>query len=173
MVRKFSALEIRLMRPEDAEAISRAFDQIGWSKPVEQFLRYLTQQEEGSRVCWVATVEGEFAGYVTLKWDPDSPGLAGTGIPEILDLNVLPKFRRRGIASRLLNCAEEKAAERSKVVGIGVGLHPGYSAALRLYVMRGYVPDGLGVTYRDRYVREGEVLPFDDNLTLHFRRDLS
>lgn len=100
------------------------------------------------------------------------PRVGWTGIPEILDLNVLPEFRRRGIASRLLDHAEEAAKERSRVVGIGVGLHPGYNAAQRLYVKRGYVPDGLGVTYGDRYVEMGELVRFDDELILHFRKEL-
>ncbi|MFA5891920.1 MAG: GNAT family N-acetyltransferase [Actinomycetota bacterium] len=78
------------------------------------------------------------------------------------------EFRRRGIASRILDHAEEVAASRSSIVGIGVGLHPGYNAAQRLYVKRGYVPDGLGVTYDDRYVKEGEQVHMDDKLVLHF-----
>jgi hypothetical protein len=41
-----------------------------------------------------------------------------------------------------------------------------------LYVKRGYVPDGLGVTYGDRFVQEGETLPFDDSLVLHFTKEL-
>jgi hypothetical protein len=58
------------------------------------------------------------------------------------------------------------------VVAIAVGLHPGYNAAQVLYVKRGYVPDGLGVTYGDRFVQEGESLPFDDSLVLHFTKRL-
>jgi len=53
-----------------------------------------------------------------------------------------------------------------------VGLHPGYNAAQRLYARRGYIPDGLGVTYRDRYVREGEQVVFDDDLVLHLIKAL-
>ena len=41
-------------------------------------------------------------------------------------------------------------------VAIGVGMHAGYNAAQRLYVLRGYVPDGRGLTYGDRYVGEYE-----------------
>ncbi len=86
---------------------------------------------------------------------------------------MLAQFRRRGVASRLLDRAELEVSRRSRVAGIGFGLHPGYNAAQRLYVRRGYVPDGLGVTYDDRFVREGEVLPFDDSLVLHLTKDLA
>ena len=166
-------LTIRRLREDDPLVISQAFDDVGSVKPVEQYVRYVEEQRNGSRDCWVAHVDGDFAGYVTLVWEPKYPGIAGSGIPEIQDLNVLPAFRRRGIATHLLDRAEEKARTRSNVVGIGVGLHPGYNAAQRLYVKRGYVPDGLGVTYKDRYVVEGEHVPFDDDLVLHFTKELS
>ena len=167
-----SALDIRSLRRADARALSAAFAAIGWTKPAEQFVRYAAEAENGTRTSWVATVNGEMAGYVTLLWDSDYPGIAGLGIPEIRDLNVLPQFRRRGIASALLDRAEGAAARRSAVVAIGVGLHPGYNAAQVLYVKGGYIPDGLGVTYGDRFVQEGESLPFDDSLVLHFTKEL-
>jgi GNAT superfamily N-acetyltransferase len=167
------SLDLRPLRTADAETLSAAFTTIGWSKPVELFVRYASEADAGSRTCWVATVNGEMAGYVTLRWDPDYPGIAGRGIPEIQDLNVLPRFRRRGIATAMLEIAEAEAARRSDVVAIGVGLHPGYNAAQVLYVKRGYVPDGLGVTYGDRFVQEGETLPFDDSLVLHFTKQLA
>jgi GNAT superfamily N-acetyltransferase len=167
-----SALDIRALRSADASALSAAFTSIGWSKPAEKFVRYAAEADTGSRTNWVAIVHGEMAGYVTLRWDPDYSGIAGLGIPEIQDLNVLPQFRRRGIASALLDRAEAEAARRSPVVAIGVGLHPGYNAAQVLYAKRGYIPDGLGVTYGDRFVKEGESLPFDNSLVLHFTKEL-
>jgi GNAT superfamily N-acetyltransferase len=167
-----SGLVIRTLLETDAVVLSAAFTAIGWSKPAEQFVRYAAEADAGTRTNWIATVNGEMAGYVTLRWDPDCPGIRGLGIPEIQDLNVVPRFRRQGIASAMLDQAEAAAAERSEVVAIGVGLHPGYNAAQVLYVKRGYVPDGLGVTYGARFVEEGETLPFDDSLVLHFTKEL-
>jgi GNAT superfamily N-acetyltransferase len=167
-----SGLDVRALVGADAVVLSAAFAAIGWDKPAEQFVRYVAEADAGSRTCWVAIADGEMAGYVTLRWDPEYSGIAGRGIPEIEDLNVLPRFRRRGIASALLDRAEGVAAGRSAVVAIGVGLHPGYNAAQVLYVERGYVPDGLGVTYGDRFVQEGETVPFDDSLVLHFTKSL-
>jgi len=99
-----------------------------------QFQRYLAEQAAGSRSCLVATVSGHFAGYVTVNWVPTYPGFVDMKIPEIQDLNVLPPFRRKEIATMLLDRAEPEVACRSDVVGIGVGLHPGYNGAQRLYV---------------------------------------
>jgi GNAT superfamily N-acetyltransferase len=168
-----SDVEIRPLRADDAVPISSAFAAVGWAgKPVEQYQRYFSESLTGSRDTWVATIDDEIAGYVTLVWEPRYPGIVGRGIPEIQDLNVLPGFRRRGIATKLLDEAEEAAAVRAAEVAIGVGLHPGYNAAQRLYVLRGYVPDALGVTYNDRYVAERETVLFDDDLVLHFTKTL-
>ena len=58
-------------------------------------------------------------------------------------------------------------------------LHPaanplgaGYNAAQRLYVLRGYIPDGRGVTYRDQYVGQYVQVMLDDDLGLHLTKQL-
>ncbi len=166
------AVQIRALKESDPETISHAFRNIGWGKPVAQYRRYLAEQAAGNRICQVATVAGQFAGYVTVNWKPPYTAFAELNIPEIQDLNVLPEFRRKGIGTRLLDWAEEEIALRSDIAGIGVGLHPGYNAAQRLYVKRGYVPDGRGVTYRNRYVEEGMQVAMDDDLILHLTKRL-
>ena len=115
-------------------------------------------------------MDGQFAGYVTLVWQPSYPPFRAEGIPEIQDFNVLPAFRRRGIGSALMDAAESAAAERTGVVGIGVGLDPDYGPAQRLYVLRGYVPDGRGIAWRDSTVSYGEQVIVDDDLVLYFTR---
>ena len=162
--------QIRSLNDSDAQVMTAAFSSIGWVKPIAQFQRYLAEHAAGSRICLVATINGHFAGYVTVNWVPIYPGFVDMKIPEIQDLNVLPPFRRKGIGTMLLDRAEAEVARRSDVVGIGVGLHPGYNGAQRLYVKRGYIPDGLGITYRDRYLREGEQVVLDDDLVLHLTR---
>jgi len=165
-------VQIRPLNESDAEIISAAFQGIGWGKPVAQYQRYLAEQAAGSRMCFVSTIDGQFAGYVTVNWTPTYSLFAEQKIPEIQDLNVLPGFRRKGVGTRLLDRAEEEIALRSSVAGIGFGLHPGYNAAQRLYVKRGYIPDGLGVTYRNQYVEEGMQVVFDDDLVLHLTKHL-
>ena len=114
----------------------------------------------------------EFAGYVTVNWRPAYAGFADLNIPEIQDLNVLTTYRRKGIASRLLDRAEGEAARRSGAVGIGVGLRPGYNAAQRLYVKRGYIPDARGITYQNRFMKEGASVVLHDDLVMHFTKPL-
>jgi ribosomal protein S18 acetylase RimI-like enzyme len=166
------AIQIRSLDQHDLPVVPAAFANVGFVKPEAQYQRYLEQEAAGTRTCLVATVDEEFAGYVTINWRPTYPGFSELGIPEIQDLNVLPPFRRRGIASRLLDLAEAQTARGYCAVGIGVGLHAGYNAAQRLYVLRGYIPDGRGVTYRDQYVGQYVQVILDDDLVLHLTKQL-
>lgn len=160
------------MRRDDPGPLAAAFADAGWNKPPALFERYLDEQQSGRRLAFAAEADGRLAGYVTLVRQSAYAHFQELGVPEIVDLNVLPMFQRRGIGTRLLDRAEEKASEMACQVGIAVGLHPGYNAAQRLYALRGYVPDGRGVTYKNRYLSEGDNVPLDDNLTLHLLRVL-
>jgi GNAT superfamily N-acetyltransferase len=163
---------VRDMTAGDPAEIAAAMAELGWDKPLSQYEGYLDEHRRGTRHVFVATVDGVFAGYVTLRWVSDYPGFAADGIPEVSDLNVLPSRRRRGIGNALLDAAEALAATRSDVVGLGVGLLADYGAAQRVYVRRGYLPDGRGVMYHDRPVAYGERIPIDDDATLKFTRRL-
>ena len=63
--------------------------------------------------------------------------------------------------------AERLAAGRSATVGIGVGLGPDYGPAQRMYVLRGYVPDGAGSAWRGRPVGWGDSVTVNDDFLLH------
>lgn len=163
---------IRPLREADAALLSAAFAAIGWSKPSSLYQRYFSEQQSGARHVFVATAAEAFAGYVTLSWRPTYPSFIEEKVPEIQDLNVLPQFRRAGVGSALLDAAERHAATRVAAVGIRVGLDQGYAAAQRLYVRRGYVPDGLGLARGDRTVAFGEQVVVDHDLLLSFTKQL-
>jgi GNAT superfamily N-acetyltransferase len=161
---------IRSMDESDPETVSAAFTALGWHKPPALYRRYLVEQEEGQRLTFLAEWRGEFAGYVTLLWVSDYRPFAERQIPEISDLNVLPPYRRQGIGNALLDRAESAASARSKVVGIGVGLYSDYGAAQRIYVRRGYFPDGRGIMYRNQPVEPGAAVRIDDEAALMLTR---
>jgi GNAT superfamily N-acetyltransferase len=162
---------IRPLRDDDPVIISAALTALGWDKPVSQYERYVEQQRAGERSVLVATVDGEYAGYVTVWWaEPRYEPFRG--IPEVQDFNVLPKYRRRGIGSGLMDAAEALVAERSPVVAIAVGLYADYGSAQRMYVRRGYIPDGKGIMYDNQPVPPGEMLRNDDDATLQFTKTL-
>ena len=163
-------LQIRALEARDIPIIAEAFAAIGWDKPASQYERYLAEQDAGERPVLVAFLDGEFAGYVTVKWLSHYPAFADANIPEIADFNVLPQYQRRGIGTRLMDGAERLIAERSAVAGIGVGLIADYGAAQRLYVLRDYVPDGAGMTYFDKPVNYLDPIAADHDLGLYFTK---
>ena len=165
-----SEYAIRVLRDGDPVGISGAFTAVGWDKPVELYEKYLADQRAGTREVLVATVGDEIAGYVTVWWESSYEPF--DGIPEIQDFNVLPQFRRRGIGSGLMDAAEARVAERSAVVGIGVGLYADYGSAQRMYVRRGYIPDGRGLIHDGKQVPPGEMVRNDDSATLMFTKSL-
>ena len=55
---------------------------------------------------------------------------------------------------------------------IGVGLHSGYGSAQRMYVKRGFVPDGSGVWFRDKPAQPYGQVENGDDLVLYFAKRL-
>lgn len=163
---------IRHMDPSDADWMAEGFRNMGWSKPDGYFQQIYRQQQAKDLVVLVAQAGDQYAGHLKIVWHPSYPGFRERGIPEIQDLNVVSQFRRNKIATQLMDRAEEIVSETSGLVGIGVGLHPGYNAAQRMYVLRGYVPDAQGLTYDDQYVEQGAMVRLDDRLILHLVKEL-
>ena len=165
--------QIRELAAGDVPSIVAAFASLGWPKPASLYARYLEEQAAGARDLRIALVDGAFAGYVTVKWQSSYAPFQEAAIPEIQDFNVLPERRRNGLGSALLDEVERRIGRRSKLAGIGVGLDADYGAAQRLYVRRGYVPDGRGVTWRNQRLRHGDRMRVDDDAVLWLTRDLS
>lgn len=166
-------IELKRLKKEDATVISSAFDEMGWNKPVEQYIRYFEEQSQQLREVIVAWKGSAFCGYVTINWNPHYKQFKTLQIPEIQDFNVLLKFRRQGVGTQLMDRAEEMVAARFPVVGIGVGLYDGYNAAQRLYALRGYVPNGLGVESHGKPLKYGDQITVDDSLILYFTKSLN
>ncbi len=159
-------IKIRLLEEQDICKIVAKFRENDWIKPALTFETYLEEQQLGERIAWVAECNSEFAGYVTLKWCSEYKSFQDKNIPEVMDLNVLPKFRNRGVGSVLLETAEKEAEKRNDAVGLGVGLYADYGNAQKLYVKRGYVPDGCGITYKYQCVNPDATVQLDDDLVL-------
>ncbi|HME72345.1 MAG TPA: GNAT family N-acetyltransferase [Myxococcota bacterium] len=157
---------------DDSGHLCGAFLGTAWERPLTHFDLLLAEQESGLRTVLVARVDDQLVGHASIFWSPAYPYFRSHIIPEIQDLNVVPHARRRGVASRLLDEAERRVSVNHAQVGIAFGLHPGYGAAQRLYVTRGYIPDGQGIFWRDHYPGEGESVVLDDDLILHLVKPL-
>jgi GNAT superfamily N-acetyltransferase len=164
--------QIRLLEAGDTQPIANAFQALGWNKPAAQYARYLLEQQAGVRTVFVALINNAFCGYLTIAWQSDYPPFREGNIPEIQDFNVLPQFRRQGIGTQLMETAERAVAAHSAIVGIGVGMYPDYGAAQRLYVLRGYIPDGRGLFSNGEWVKPGMQVVVNDDLVLYFTKRL-
>jgi GNAT superfamily N-acetyltransferase len=152
----------------DVQRLSDAFVR----KPRSLFDGYLAEHREGQRTVLVARRADRSCGYLTIFWRP-VPLLPGDRVlPVIRDFNVVNDLQRRGIGSRLMDRAEELVGAVSDTIGIGVGLHLYYGTAQRMYVKRGYIPDGRGVFYHDQQAEVGQAVRNDDDLILHFTKRL-
>lgn len=163
---------IRTLTERDCVTISQAFSEQGWQKPIAQYRRYLQESIAGTRTVLVAERAGHFAGYITIVWVSDYPPFRSEHIPEIVDFNVLIRYRRQGIGSLLMDAAEQLIAQRSAIAGIGVGVTADYGAAHILYIKRGYLPDGRGIVQSGRQLAYGDHAVVNDDLELLFTKRL-
>jgi GNAT superfamily N-acetyltransferase len=163
-------ISIRELKAEDCLVMANAFTAQGWNKPASKFEQYLAEQKIGQRLALIAEFEGAFAGYLTVVWESDYPPFREASIPEIVDFNVLLKYRRRGIGTVLMDSAEKSISGRSDIAGIGVGLMSDYGNAQILYVKREYIPDGRGIYANGRWLEYGDQLTVDDDVTLYLTK---
>ncbi len=165
-------IEYRQMLESDIAQMDEGFIAQGWGSRRAVLEKYYREQQEGKRYVVFAEVDGVAAGYATLlPEDPHGP-FAGKRLPVVNDFNVLEKYQRHGIGNGIFDRIEQIAATLSDTVTLGVGMHPGYGSAQRLYVKRGYVPDGSGLWYQDRHLAAGENCKNDDDLVLYMSKAL-
>lgn len=163
------ALRIRAMCSDDVHALATAFLAQGWHDREEALLHYLADQNVGARQVFVAEYAGCPVGYVTLTPLAKNGPYAGKH-PEICDFNVLEDYQRRGIGSALLSAAEQAAEKMADAVTLGVGLHRGYGPAQRMYVKRGYIPDGTGIWSNNKPATPYASVKNDDDLILYMKK---
>ncbi len=166
-----STIKIKLLETNDIPNLAAAFLNTVWHTPASHFEKSLAAQDKGEIVFLIAYLNNAVAGFVFIKWLADYPPFAAQSIPEIRDLRVLAELRRRGVATALMDEAEKRIFKRSKFAGLGVGLYADYGPAQRMYILRGYVPDGRGLMYNNRPANPGHDVFVDDELLLFFTKE--
>ena len=162
---------IRKMQESDIKDLSRGFISQGWPSRGEVLARYFLEQESGEREVLVAEIDGAVAGYVTILPSAKHGPFAEV-YPELSDFNVFEPFRNQGVGNQLLEEAEKRVKLISDKVTLGVGLHSGYGPAQRLYIKRGYIPDGSGVWYRNQPLEMNAVCEDIGELVLYLSKIL-
>ena len=160
---------IRNMIKSDIESLSHGFMNQGWPGREEILARYFLEQESGEREVLVAEIDGVVAGYVTILPSAKHGPFAEV-YPELSDFNVFEPFQNQGIGNLLLEEAEKRVKLISDKVTLGVGLHSGYGPAQRLYMKRGYIPDGTGVWYQNQPLEMNATIQNNDDLVLYLSK---
>ena len=163
---------IRSLEERDAQAFTDGEIAQGWHASVDKYLYRLRDQAEGKCISLAAEYKGCAAGYINVYPNAKGGPFGDQGLPEIVDFGVLEKYQRMGIGRRLMDTAEKIAAEYADKVYLAVGLHAGYGSAQRMYVKRGYVPDGSGVWYGDAVCPPYSDCCNDDSLVLFLSKKL-
>ena len=162
---------IRKMQESDIQDLSRRFISQSWPGREEILARYFLEQECGEREVLVAEVEGALVGYITIL-PCAKQGPFAEIYPELSDFNVFEPFQNQGIGNLLLEEAEKRVRLTSDKVTLGVGLHSGYGPAQRLYIKRGYIPDGTGVWYQNHQPAMNAVCEDIGELVLYLSKNL-
>ena len=172
MIYRSGEILIRDMNEADPAYFTREERLQGWHADESKLKGRLEDVKSGLCVSIVAEYRGEPAGYVNIYKTGTGGPFAESGLPVIVDFNVLEKFRRRGIGTALMDEAEKIALQYADTVWLGVGLHAGYGSAQRMYVKRGYIPDGSGVWYGDKLCEPYADCVNDDDLVLFLSKKL-
>ena len=162
---------IRKMQTSDVKELSQGFINQGWPGREEILARYFLEQECREREVLVAEVGGTLAGYITIL-PCAKQGPFAEIYPELSDFNVFEPFQNQGIGNLLLEEAEKRVRLISDKVTLGVGLHSGYGPAQRLYIKRGYIPDGTGVWYQNHQPAMNAICEDIGDLVLYLSKDL-
>ncbi len=165
-------ITIRDMIESDAQTFTDEEIAQGWHATIDKYLEHMQHRREGRAVVLTAEWHGSLAGYINIYPNSGWGAFANQGLPEIVDFGVLEKYRRHGIGGRLMDVAEQIAAEYSDTVYLGVGLHSGYGSAQRMYAKRGYIPDGSGVWYGESVCKPYSACVNDDMLILYMTKKL-
>ena len=170
---KDEELVIRNMEESDAQVFYDEYTAQGWHSEVEYYLMRMREQAEGKCVALTAEYQGHPVGAVYVYLTVNEGPFKGNGWPIIVDFGVLQKYQRKGIGNRLMDVAEQIAGQYADTVCLGVGLCDAYGSAQRMYVKRGYIPDGSGVWYQDKPCIQYEtVCTIDDDLILFMSKNL-
>jgi len=160
-----SNIVIRIMNYDDITPICKADNDES-----EENERYLTNQlaNQDKQECsaLLALYNGKIAGYLFLYYKCKWGGMANRNLPGVVDLIVFDEYRRNGIATALMNVAENIAKIHSDKIYLDVCLNSEYGPAQRFYIKRGYIPDGNGVYYEEKICETNAVCKNDDELTL-------
>jgi len=166
-------MEIKII---EREGIAEAIDEITplfFSQDRTEVERNFEGHAEGNSSSVIGYQDGEPVGIITIRWECRYPPFKEQNIPLIQNIEIRWDKRGQGIGNELMEHTERYIATRSSRAGICVGIFDAYGPAQRLYVKRGYIPDGRGVCHPQEPLKEGETITVDHDLLLWLTKDLT
>jgi ribosomal protein S18 acetylase RimI-like enzyme len=131
-----SGWTIRPVRTDDAAALRRMREEAGWD--LEKVPAWIGASLAGERPTWVAEIDGQTVGMVSLELvDPDPEVADGREVAAVTSLSVLASAGRRGLGRALTVFAEDQARARGVRV-LTLNTRPTNAAAIALYEGLGY-----------------------------------
>ncbi len=165
---------IRFLKKTDFDDLNKDFGILSeYKNPMSKWEGYFKQQESGNRVVRVVEINNKVIGIGTLKFVSDYPFFYSNKIPEINDILIDSHYQKKGLGKALIRALEKIAKKMGhSKIGLAVGLYHSYGKAQRLYSKMGYVPDGSGITYKNKAVVPGSSYAVDDDLLLWLTKSL-
>lgn len=169
-------ISIRVMKDEDINTLIKTFC-FPWSSieaTRNKWAQYHKEHQEQIRTVYLLEKQGSILGYANLLRQSHYLAFKDNSIPEINDVWISAERRGNGLGTRLIQHLEKMARQENyRQIGLGVGLYKDYGTAQKLYIHLGYIPDGMGVTYKSQTVVPGDSYPIDDDLLVWLKKDLS
>ena len=168
-----STLRIHQLLKNEIPATIEQFAATVYDRDLSEAQAHFDESVNGPSDTFLAHVDDDLAGFVTIRWESHNEQFKREGIPFIHHLLVFDDYQGQGIANALLDAAEQLIGTRASKAGICVGIFDTYGPAQRLYAKRGYIPDGRGVCQWHRPIKLGETVTIDHDLIFWLIKSLS
>jgi GNAT superfamily N-acetyltransferase len=166
-------IAIQLVNEGNSESPARFL--IEWVSDGEADARtYLSDHAEPDGTSPSATSGSDAVGYVAIVWESNYSGFRSRGIPLVHQIAVGEPWRRRGVATLLMDAAEHQARDRGvETLDTTVGLFDQYGPAQQMYGRRGYIPDGRAACQGQRLLSKGMQVSMDHDLIIWLTKELT
>lgn len=166
-------LVFRVVQPHEIADVKEEVKSVFFSGDESTIEGHFQDHANGASMTILGYEAGRLVGIVTIRWHARYQPFAEKRIPLIQNIEIRYEDRGRGIGALMMERAEKEIAKRSPLAGICVGIFDEYGPAQRLYVKRGFVPDGRGVCHPHQPVMDGETVTIGHDLLLWLVKDVS
>jgi len=173
MLRQATQLTFRGVRPDEIVAVKEEVRSVFFLGDEATIEGHFQDHENGASTTILGYEAGRLVGIVTIRWHCHYPPFRARQIPLIQNIEIRYEDRGRGLGGLMLERTEQEIAQRSPLAGICVGILDSYGPAQRLYVKRGFIPDGRSVCHPHEPLYGGETVTIDHDLLLWLVKDVS